>query len=114
MAELLFERGRPGHELEAEAVVDHGEAAGGEREALAVSPGDVLAGGSLVEGLAALGSQLFAQGFNLTAPERADQAVGCRQTSRRRGHEMHVARFIAPLLHFELLSLWRSRENTFN
>ena len=42
-AELLFEGGRPGHELEAEAVVDHGEAAGGEREALPIGPGDILA-----------------------------------------------------------------------
>jgi hypothetical protein len=33
--QAAFEGGRPGHELEAEAVVDHGEAAGGEREALA-------------------------------------------------------------------------------
>ncbi len=45
-AELLFEGGRPGHELEAKTVVDHGEAARGEREALPVGPGDILAGRS--------------------------------------------------------------------
>jgi len=36
LAELLLDLARPGHELEAEAVVDHGEAAGGERQALTV------------------------------------------------------------------------------
>src|SRR5690606_4980601 len=35
-AELFFKRRRPGHELEAQAFIDHGEAAGGEREALAI------------------------------------------------------------------------------
>src|SRR3546814_10015803 len=32
-AELLFEGRRPGHALETEAVIDHREAAGGERDA---------------------------------------------------------------------------------
>lgn len=43
VAELLFEGWRPGHQLEAQTVVDHGETAGGEREPLTVSAGDVLA-----------------------------------------------------------------------
>ena len=50
-AELLFEAWRPGHELEAEAVIDHGEPAGGEREALAIGASDILAGRGLIEGL---------------------------------------------------------------
>ena len=75
-AELLFERRRPRHELEAEAVVDHGEAAGSEREALTVGAGDILAGRGMIEGLTGLGCEPFAEGFDLTAPERADQAVG--------------------------------------
>jgi hypothetical protein len=39
-AEVLFEGGRPGHELEAETIVEHGEAAGGERDTLAIGAGD--------------------------------------------------------------------------
>jgi hypothetical protein len=39
-ADFLFQRRRPGDELKAEAVVDYGEAAGGERDALAVDAGD--------------------------------------------------------------------------
>ena len=42
-AEVFLHRGRPGHELEAKPVVDHCEAAGGERQALAICAGDVLA-----------------------------------------------------------------------
>ena len=75
-AELLFEGRRPGHELEAQAVVDHGEAAGGEREALAASARDVLACRRLIERLSGLGGEPFAQGLDLAASERADQAVG--------------------------------------
>src|SRR3546814_19750115 len=41
-AELLFEGRRPGHELETEAVIDHREAAGGERDAPLVGASDVF------------------------------------------------------------------------
>src|SRR5579885_1842333 len=40
--EVLFERGSPWHELEAQPIVDHGEAPGGERHPLAVYAGDPL------------------------------------------------------------------------
>jgi len=73
-AELLFEGGRPGHELEAEAVVDHGEAAGGERETLPVGPGDILARRSAVERLAGLGGEPLAQHLHLPLSKRSDQA----------------------------------------
>ena len=73
---LLFERGRPGHELEAEAVVDHGEAAGGEREALAVGTGDIFAAAGAVEGLAGLGGELFAQRLQLPAAQRSRSGCG--------------------------------------
>lgn len=43
-AELLFEGGGPWHETKAQSVVDHGEAAGGERETLADDAGHLLAG----------------------------------------------------------------------
>jgi hypothetical protein len=42
-AEMPVELRRPWDEREAQAVVDHGEAAGGQREALAVGAGDRLA-----------------------------------------------------------------------
>lgn len=59
-AELLFEGRRPGHELEAQAFADHGEAAEGEREALTVGARDVLAGCRLIERLSGLGGEPFA------------------------------------------------------
>jgi hypothetical protein len=43
LADVLLDRRRPGDELEAQSVVDHGEAAGGEREPLPVGAGDVFA-----------------------------------------------------------------------
>ena len=68
-----FQRRRPGHELEAEPVVDHGEAAGGERQALAIGAGDMLAGRRLV----CSGSPVSAESF---APDRIEFALAaaCR------------------------------------
>src|SRR5258708_35112934 len=43
--ELLLQRWRPRHQTEPEAVIDHGEATGGEVEASCVSSGHMLAGG---------------------------------------------------------------------
>ena len=37
-AKFAFQGGYPGHELEAEAVVDHREAAGGKRQPSAINP----------------------------------------------------------------------------
>ena len=45
LAELLLQRRSPRHELEAETVIDHGEPARRERDALAIDAGDVLAFG---------------------------------------------------------------------
>ena len=42
LAELALEPARPGHEPEAETVIEHGEAAGGERQALAIDARDML------------------------------------------------------------------------
>src|SRR3972149_35718 len=42
LAEIAFQRRRPRHELEAEPVIDHGEAAGGQDETLAIDAGDVF------------------------------------------------------------------------
>jgi hypothetical protein len=75
-AELLFERRRPGHELEAEPIVNHGEAAGGEREALSISPGDTFAGGGSIERPAGLGGELLSQHFDFALAQRADQIAG--------------------------------------
>ena len=62
-AELLFERGRPGDELEAEAIVQHGETAGGESEPLAICAGDILAAARAIEWSAGLSGELIANGF---------------------------------------------------
>ena len=74
-AELLFEGRRPRHELEAKAVVDHGEAAGGERDALAIGAGDIFAVVRAVEGLASLGSELLAERVHFSAAQRIDQVA---------------------------------------
>src|SRR3546814_18911829 len=47
LVELILERRRPRHELEAEAVVDHRDATGREVEALTIDAGDMLARRSL-------------------------------------------------------------------
>lgn len=41
--ELLLQSGSPGHQLESEPIVDHGEPTRSERDALTVNPGHVLA-----------------------------------------------------------------------
>ncbi len=43
-AEVLLKRRCPRDEREPEAIVDHGEATGGQREALAIGAGDMIAG----------------------------------------------------------------------
>src|SRR5687767_2223593 len=47
LAEPLFEPARPGDKLEAKPVIDHGEASGGERQALAIGARHVFTGGLL-------------------------------------------------------------------
>ena len=73
LAELLFERGRPGHELKAKAVVQHGEAAGGERDTLPVGAGDILAAAGAIECLAGVGREPFADRLQLATAERVNQ-----------------------------------------
>ena len=45
LLESVLERRPPGNELESESVLDHREPAGGESDALAIDPCDVLAFG---------------------------------------------------------------------
>src|SRR5690606_9103127 len=72
-ADLLFERGRPGHELEAKAVVDHGEAAGGERESLAIGTGNILAAGGVLERHAGLSRELLGEAVQFAPAQRVEQ-----------------------------------------
>ena len=58
LAELLLQRRPPGHELEAQPIVDHGEAAGGQRHALAIDAGDMLALGGRAMSEPGLGREL--------------------------------------------------------
>src|SRR3546814_6844862 len=66
-AELLFEGRRPGHELETEAVIDHREAAGGERDAPLVGASDVFPRRGLIEWEAALCRESGAEGVQLAS-----------------------------------------------
>src|SRR5690554_3532181 len=72
---MLFERGRPGNELETKTIVDHREASGGERQALTVGTGDILAALGALEGLAGLSSEFFAEGVHLSAAERVKEVA---------------------------------------
>ena len=74
-AELFFERWRPGDQLEPEPVVDHGEPAKGEREALPVGASDIFAGRGSAERAAGLGGELLANCLHLTAAQRIDQVA---------------------------------------
>src|SRR3990170_372802 len=60
LAEIAFQRRRPGHELEAEPVIDHGKAAGREHEALTVDTSDVFPARRLLERCPRLGGELLA------------------------------------------------------
>jgi hypothetical protein len=57
LAELLLQRRPPGHELEAETIIDHGEPPRRERDALAIDAGDVLAFGGRAMREASLSGQ---------------------------------------------------------
>ena len=65
LTDLAFEGRRPGHELESEAVIDHGEAARREREALPVGARHILARCGLRELSAGLGRELLAKVVDL-------------------------------------------------
>src|SRR3546814_5959469 len=77
LVELILERRRPRHELEAEAVVDHRDATGREVEALTIDAGDMLARRSLQMRQASVGREprrggvevATAQGIQETALE---------------------------------------------
>src|SRR3546814_15302145 len=64
---------RPGHELKAEAIVDHGEAARCEREPLPIGAGDVFAAPSLGECPAGLRGELVRQRVKLASAQRLDE-----------------------------------------
>src|SRR5579885_3215131 len=74
-AEMLFERRRPRHELETEAVVEHREPAGSQIEAAAIGARDVFADGGFNGGLARLGLEALPQRVQLAAPQRLDQVT---------------------------------------
>ncbi len=76
LAEIAFQRRRPGHELEAEPVVDHGEAAGGQHDTLAIDAGDVFAARRLLERRSRLGGELLAGGIEFTPAQGVEQIAG--------------------------------------
>src|SRR5690606_33773549 len=76
LADMLLDGWRPGHELEAQPVFDHGVAAGGQREALAIGAGDILAGGGLLERHVHFSGELLAECVQLALPKRAEQVAG--------------------------------------
>jgi hypothetical protein len=82
MAEMPFKRGRPGHELEAEAVVEHREASRGEIEAAAIGAPDVFVGVALDGRPSGLGGQALVQCVELAAPQCLDQVAAETHAAR--------------------------------
>src|SRR6266436_8998161 len=72
-AEMLLKRRRPGDERKPEAVVDHGEATGGQCEALAVGAGDMIAAGSRFVGPPRLARQFGSGSIEFTAAQRVEE-----------------------------------------
>src|SRR6056297_3246281 len=69
LAEMAFELRGPGDERESEPIVDHGEAARGEIEALAECPCDGFAFGRLVVAKAGLCAEVLSDGVQFAVPQ---------------------------------------------
>lgn len=74
LVETLFQDRLPGHELEAQSVLDHGEAPAGEIGDARQPARDILAGLGRAVGQATLGGHLFADSIDLLALQRGDRA----------------------------------------
>jgi hypothetical protein len=74
-AEIPIECRCPRDEGEAQAVVDHGEAAGAQREALAEGTGNQLACGGRRVGHPDLVGQPSADGIEFSAPQRGEEVA---------------------------------------
>jgi hypothetical protein len=79
-AEVLLQRGPPGHQLEPESVVDHGKPARCQHHPLTKRPGDIFAFGGWAVGEARLVPKLCRGGIELSAPQRVDEVL--RDTTR--------------------------------
>lgn len=66
----------PGHELEAHAISEHGEAARGEIETMAVNAGDALALGGFAERQAGLSLELRGGLVEVALAQGCEQATG--------------------------------------
>src|SRR5262249_21500370 len=75
LADLLFEDGLPGHELEAEPVLHHGEASAGERGDTRKAAGDIFAGLAWGVGQAALGRHGLADTLHLAGLKPGDKVL---------------------------------------
>ena len=71
--DMFLDRRGPWHQLEAEAVVDHGEAARRECKAPAVRAGDKFTFSRFLEWHTGLGRERVAERVQLALPERTDQ-----------------------------------------
>ena len=80
LAEMAFQRRRPGHELEAEPVIDHGEAAGGQHETLAIDAGDIFPARRLLERRSRLGGELLSRRIEFTPAQGVEQIAGVALT----------------------------------
>ncbi len=70
---MPLKRGRPGHQLEAQPVVDHGETPRGQGEAAAISARNAVTTGCALERQASLGDKLFGKRTDLALAQPVEQ-----------------------------------------
>src|SRR3546814_17821084 len=90
LVELILERRRPRHELEAEAVVDHRDATGREVEALTIDAGDMLARRSLQMRQASVGREPRRGGVEVAT------AQGIQEIALQEGYKTSSTTVAAP------------------
>ena len=73
LPEMPLQRRPPWHELKAKTIVDHGEAAGGQRDTLPIDAGDVLAVGGWPMNQARLGREPCRRFVQLPLPQGVEQ-----------------------------------------
>ena len=96
---MFVERGGPGYELEAEAVVDHGEPARSQSQALAIGSGDVFAGLSGLERKTGFAGEFAGDRLKLPTSQRLDQPAGEDHTLSLPLRQTFVRQMIGTVCH---------------